>query len=141
MMSTAGAPATGRGHAPEISDEVDAGQAGHNPVRYPFIRMSHDAIGAWRPTQEFVNSEIKPVNRIDFAVLRNGMVERQVAARGVHSHLVLDAMRTVPREAFLPEPMREFAYEDSPLPIAEHQTISQPYIVALMTEALALEGG
>src|SRR5208282_5245614 len=61
--------------------------------------------------------------------------------RGVRSPPVLDAMRIVPREAFLPEHLREFAYEDSPLPIAEGQTISQPYIVALMTEALALEGG
>ena len=81
------------------------------------------------------------MNKIDFAALRDGMVDRQVAGRGVRSHLVLDAMRTVPREAFLPEPLREFAYEDAPLPIAEEQTISQPYIVALMTEALALKGG
>ena len=69
------------------------------------------------------------------------MVDRQVAGRGVRSQPVLDAMRTVPREAFLPEPLQEFAYEDSPLPIAEGQTISQPYIVALMTEALELKGG
>ena len=69
------------------------------------------------------------------------MVDHHVAGRGVRSPLVLDAMRTVPREAFLPESMREFAYEDAPLPIAERQTISQPYIVALMTEALALKGG
>ena len=81
------------------------------------------------------------MKRIDFAKLRDEMVERQVAQRGVRSHVVLDAMRTVPREAFLPEHLREFAYEDAPLPIAEGQTISQPYIVALMTEALALEGG
>src|SRR5690242_6896867 len=69
------------------------------------------------------------------------MVDLQIARRGVRSPRVLEAMRTVPREAFLPEPMREFAYEDAPLPIAEGQTISQPYIVALMTDALALEGG
>lgn len=69
------------------------------------------------------------------------MVDHHVAGRGVRSPLVLDAMRTVPREAFLPESLREFAYEDAPLPIAERQTISQPYIVALMTEALALKGG
>ena len=75
------------------------------------------------------------------ATLRERMVERQVARRGVRSQRVLDAMRTVPREAFLPESLSEFAYEDSPLPIAEGQTISQPYIVALMTEALDLEGG
>ena len=69
------------------------------------------------------------------------MVDRQVAGRGVTLAAVLDAMRTVPREAFLPETLQEFAYEDSPLPIAEGQTISQPYIVALMTEALELKGG
>jgi len=81
------------------------------------------------------------MNKVDFAKLRDNMVDSQIADRGVRSHLVLDAMRTVPREAFLPESLREFAYEDAPLPIAENQTISQPYIVALMTEALALEGG
>ena len=81
------------------------------------------------------------MNNTDSARLRNDMVDLQIARRGVRSHLVLDAMRTVPREAFLPEPMREFAYEDAPLPIAEGQTISQPYIVALMADALALKGG
>ncbi len=81
------------------------------------------------------------MNDLNSATLRERMVERQVARRGVRSHRVLDAMRTVPREAFLPESLSEFAYEDSPLPIAEGQTISQPYIVALMTEALDLEGG
>ena len=77
----------------------------------------------------------------DLAKLRADMVERQIAARGVRSEAVLDAMRKVPREAFLPEHLREFAYEDSPLPIAAGQTISQPYIVALMIEAMALQGG
>jgi protein-L-isoaspartate(D-aspartate) O-methyltransferase len=88
-----------------------------------------------------INSETRQVNKIDFAQLRDRMVARQVAGRGVRSDLVLNAMRTVPRETFLPEPIQEFAYEDAPLPIAEGQTISQPYIVALMTEALALKGG
>jgi len=69
------------------------------------------------------------------------MVEHQIAARGVRSELVLEAMRKVPREEFLPPPLREFAYEDSPLPIAEGQTISQPYIVAFMADALLLKGG
>jgi len=77
----------------------------------------------------------------DFAKRREAMVEHKIAGRGVRSSPVLEAMRTVPREAFLPEHLREFAYEDSPLPIAEGQTISQPYIVALMTEALELKGG
>ena len=77
----------------------------------------------------------------DLSRQRNEMVEHQIAARGVRDRLVLDAMRVVPREAFLPESMGEFAYEDTPLPIAANQTISQPYIVAFMIEALALEGG
>src|SRR3954451_3075695 len=77
----------------------------------------------------------------DFERLRREMVERQVKARGVRSPNLLDAMRQVPREAFLPDTLKEFAYEDSPLPIEAEQTISQPYIVAYMIEALELEGG
>ena len=69
------------------------------------------------------------------------MVERYIAARGVRDKLVLDAMRKVPRELFLPKELREFAYEDAPLPIAGKQTISQPYIVAFMVESLILKGG
>ena len=69
------------------------------------------------------------------------MVDRHIAHRGVRSALVLRAMGAVPREAFLPESLWEFAYDDAPLPIAEGQTISQPYIVAMMTEALELQGG
>lgn len=76
-----------------------------------------------------------------FAAQRSKMVDRQIAARGVRSPLVLKAMSQVPREAFLPEQLREFAYEDTPLPIDAKQTISQPYIVAYMTEALNLSGG
>jgi len=78
---------------------------------------------------------------IDFVRRRLDMVEHQIAARGVRSELVLEAMRKVPREEFLPPALREFAYEDSPLPIAEGQTISQPYIVAFMADALLLRGG
>jgi protein-L-isoaspartate(D-aspartate) O-methyltransferase len=77
----------------------------------------------------------------DFAKLRQEMVEHHIFARGVRSERVLAAMRKVPREAFLPHELHEFAYEDSALPIAAEQTISQPYIVALMIDALALNGG
>ena len=77
----------------------------------------------------------------DSAVRREQMAEQQLALRGIVSPLVLDAMRQVPREAFLPGHLWEFAYEDSPLPIDAGQTISQPYIVALMTQALQLKGG
>jgi protein-L-isoaspartate(D-aspartate) O-methyltransferase len=78
---------------------------------------------------------------LEYKKLRHEMVEKAIFARGVRSRPVLDAMRTVPRESFLPMNLREFAYEDAPLPIEEGQTISQPYIVAFMTEALALRGG
>jgi protein-L-isoaspartate(D-aspartate) O-methyltransferase len=77
----------------------------------------------------------------DFAKLREGMVSEQVHARGVRDALVLEAMGKVHREAFVPAGLRENAYADAPLPIAEGQTISQPYIVAYMIEALALKGG
>ena len=75
----------------------------------------------------------------DTSVLRENMVRYQIAARGVSDELVLDAMRAVPREAFMPEELAEFAYEDTPLPIEEGQTISQPYIVALMIAAIQPE--
>jgi protein-L-isoaspartate(D-aspartate) O-methyltransferase len=69
------------------------------------------------------------------------MVQRQIAGRGVRSEKVLNAMRKVPRERFLPKGQGVWAYDDAPLPIGDGQTISQPYIVAYMTEALALDGG
>ena len=68
------------------------------------------------------------------------MVAEQIAARGVRSPTVLDAMGDVPRETFLPADLADLAYHDRPLPIGAGQTISQPYIVALMTEVLALSG-
>ena len=72
---------------------------------------------------------------------REEFVRLQIEARGVRNPLVLTSMRRVPRELFVPENIRENAYSDSPLPIGVGQTISQPYIVAFMVEALALEGG
>ncbi len=69
------------------------------------------------------------------------MVQRQVAGRGIRDPAVLAAMRAVPRELFVGKAMREFAYEDSPLPIEAGQTISQPYIVALMLEAAEVGPG
>jgi protein-L-isoaspartate(D-aspartate) O-methyltransferase len=69
------------------------------------------------------------------------MVERQLAARGITDSRVLAAMERVPREAFVPPELAEYAYDDSPLPIGEGQTISQPYIVALMAEAAHIGPG
>lgn len=71
----------------------------------------------------------------DLGSARERMVARDIAARGVHDDRVLEAMRTVPREDFVPDRRRQSAYEDHPLPIGHAQTISQPFIVALMAEA------
>ena len=71
---------------------------------------------------------------------REQMVKSQLACRGIRDKRVLDAMRQVPRHLFIPEDMRQLAYCDGPLPIGHGQTISQPYIVALMTELLELTG-
>jgi protein-L-isoaspartate(D-aspartate) O-methyltransferase len=71
----------------------------------------------------------------DFAALREEMVRRQIAGRGITGSRLLQAMREVPREAFVPDHLAAMAYQDSPLPIEADQTISQPYIVALMVEA------
>lgn len=78
---------------------------------------------------------------LDFAALREEMVARQIAARGIVDERVLAAMRAVPREAFVSEALAAYAYDDSPLPIGAGQTISQPYIVALMIEAAAIAPG
>lgn len=71
--------------------------------------------------------------------LRLQMVERQISRRGVVNKRVLDAMRKVERHKFVPEQLQQYAYHDEPLPIGLGQTISQPYIVAYMTEALDLK--
>ncbi|MBW2398307.1 MAG: protein-L-isoaspartate(D-aspartate) O-methyltransferase [Deltaproteobacteria bacterium] len=72
---------------------------------------------------------------------RHTMVESQIAARGIRNPDVLEAVRTVPRHRFVPESQQESAYKDRPLPIGHGQTISQPYIVALMTELAELKAG
>ena len=77
----------------------------------------------------------------DFAELRERMVRRQIEARGIADPLILDAFRAVPREQFVDEGQRQWAYDDHPLPIEAGQTISQPYIVALMIEAAEIFPG
>jgi protein-L-isoaspartate(D-aspartate) O-methyltransferase len=76
-----------------------------------------------------------------YAQLRESMVTEQIARRGITDRLVLSAMAKTRRHEFVPDDMKINAYEDTPLPIGENQTISQPYIVALMTELLRLKGG
>ena len=72
---------------------------------------------------------------------RETMVREQIAGRGIRDRAVLAAMRRVPRDEFVAADLRDRAYEDTPLPIAEGQTISQPYIVAMMLEAAQLQPG
>ena len=70
----------------------------------------------------------------------DGWIERQLRGRGIHDERVLAAMARVPRERFLPEELRRFAYDDEALPIGAGQTVSQPYVVAYICQGLALEG-
>jgi protein-L-isoaspartate(D-aspartate) O-methyltransferase len=93
--------------------------------------------------------ETSPAGRIIFidmedeapyANLRNRMVDDQIISRGIHDEHLLDALRRLPRHWFVPEEYADMAYSDGPIPIGHGQTISQPYIVALMTELLELRG-
>src|SRR2546423_9421722 len=86
-----------------------------------------------------VGCERLQVTAADFAAQRERMVMEQIAARGVSDERVLNAMRTVPRHEFVSERDRNEAYDDHPLPIGYDQTISQPYVVALMTAQLRPE--
>src|SRR3990172_1285777 len=74
-----------------------------------------------------------------YAEKRKAMVERDLKGRGIKDTKVLDVMGRIPRHLFVPGPQREKAYADHPLPIGEGQTISQPYVVALMSELLKLK--
>lgn len=76
----------------------------------------------------------------NFTIARRRMVEEQVIARGITDQRVIDAMLKVPRHKFVAEALEGKSYQDAPLPIGEKQTISQPYMVAVMSEALALKG-
>jgi len=77
----------------------------------------------------------------DFVALRNMMIKEQLEERGISNPAVIEAMRTVPREEFVPADLLGLAYEDGPLPLEEGQTITLPYLVAYMTEALELTPG
>jgi protein-L-isoaspartate(D-aspartate) O-methyltransferase len=80
------------------------------------------------------------VEKRDLAAARERMVEEQLAGRDIIDRRVLDAMRAVPRDAFVPSDVEHLAYADAPLPIGFRQTISQPYIVALMVQLACLKG-
>jgi protein-L-isoaspartate(D-aspartate) O-methyltransferase len=93
----------------------------------------------FRPS--FVQGEETGTGEALFAALRERMVAEQIQARDVADRRVLAAMRKVPRHRFVPEQYRSEAYDDHPLPIGEGQTISQPYIVGIMSELMQLTGG
>jgi protein-L-isoaspartate(D-aspartate) O-methyltransferase len=80
--------------------------------------------------------EIPPGPQDPYAGMRARMVEEQIVRRGVRDERVLRAMGAVPRHLFVPDDLRDSAYDDGPLPIGEEQTISQPYVVAFMSEAI-----
>lgn len=93
------------------------------------------AIIAVAPALAFAGKESKEA---EFKRLRENMVSKQIENRGIEDPAVLEAMRKTPRHVFVPESSRDQAYDDRPLPIGEGQTISQPYVVALMTRSLDL---
>jgi protein-L-isoaspartate(D-aspartate) O-methyltransferase len=114
---------------------------------FTFLQDTHPArpllVSGW-PSREIVTyglfSKGCRMTEEQYRTLREQMVEEQLQQRGICDLRVLDAMRKVPRHLFVSEQQRQEAYADTPLPIGHHQTISQPYIVALMLEALALQG-
>lgn len=77
----------------------------------------------------------------DFSTDRNRMVEDQIISRGIKNKKLIEAMREVPRHEFVPDNWKDYSYSDGPLPIGQGQTISQPYIVAIMTELLEVNEG
>jgi protein-L-isoaspartate(D-aspartate) O-methyltransferase len=87
-----------------------------------------------------MNGDEKSQKETHFQAARQHMVEGQLRQRDIRDERVLQAMATIPRHLFVPPAWRSQAYDDGPLPIGEEQTISQPYIVALMTESLRLKG-
>ncbi len=109
------------------------GVSGAMIVALPLI---HFACGA-----DFSSEETRAKKEAEFARQREQMVERQLAGRDIVSERVLETMRKVPRHRFVPRSQEPYAYEDRPLSIGHEQTISQPYIVALMTQLLDPQPG
>jgi protein-L-isoaspartate(D-aspartate) O-methyltransferase len=114
-----------------MSTDVESSYA-HIFIRIALIA----AIGLMLPALSCRESGRAPAESYDDARVR--MVQSQIEARGIEDERVIEAMLAVPRHKFVPEQYRHYAYRDSPVPIGHGQTISQPYIVALMTEELSL---
>ena len=110
-----------------------------NPNRRPSVLAT--LLSFFLPTLTLVDAaQQADLNRDQLIRARRAMIERDLMARGIRDPRVLEAMATIDRELFVPEKLRSAAYEDRPLSIGEGQTISQPYMVALMTQLLGLTG-
>jgi protein-L-isoaspartate(D-aspartate) O-methyltransferase len=116
--------------------EAHGPQNTSKPQRYNFVRLGNFA--PHRSLAFLIPATLLLLSFEDtFTLQRERMVSEQIETRGIRNPDVLRMMRSTPRHLFVPEEMREYAYSDRPLPIGLGQTISQPYIVALMTELLA----
>ena len=104
------------------------------------VRDENGLFGVEFQFKKQFKSEKREPEAVDWAAERSGMVERQIQARGIRDARVLDAMRRIPREQFIPEENRHLSYADDPVQIGFGQTISQPYMTALMCECLELKG-
>ena len=109
-----------------------------NPNRKPSLLAT--LLSFFLPALTLVDAAQVERNKDQFVRARRAMIERDLMTRGIRDARVLEAMGSIERELFVPEKLRSLAYEDRPLSIGEGQTISQPYIVAFMTELLSLRG-
>ena len=109
-----------------------------NPNRKPSVLAT--LLSFFLPALPLVDAAQVENNQDQFARARRAMIERDLVSRGIRDRRVLEAMGSIERELFVPEKLSSRAYEDRPLPIGEGQTISQPYMVAFMTELLNLTG-
>jgi protein-L-isoaspartate(D-aspartate) O-methyltransferase len=109
-----------------------------NPNRKPSLLAT--LLSFFLPTLVLVDAAQVERNNDQFVRARRAMIERDLMTRGIRDARVLEAMGAIERELFVPEKLRSLAYEDRPLSIGEGQTISQPYMVAFMTQLLSLKG-
>ncbi len=109
-----------------------------NPNRKPSVLAT--LLSFFLPTLALVDAAQVERNKDQFVRARQAMIQRDLMTRGIRDARVLEAMGAIERELFVPEKLRSLAYEDRPLSIGEGQTISQPYMVAFMTQLLSLKG-
>ena len=133
----------------ELNREINKFNAAreHAKLRYYYLIVTREAMGFRRHASVEEAYRIPPRKKVDveegmdrYKRQRIRMVDSQIRSRGITDERVIKAIEKVPRHLFVDEALWDQSYNDSPLPIGENQTISQPYMVALMTEALQLKG-